>query len=148
MFDARTGPRDKTRMVVIERPVRFEDVDAAGIVFFGKFLGYCHEAMEALFAGADGGYVGLITKRKIGFPAVKVVAEYKAPLRYGDVVRIAVVAPRVGTTSVTLRYELSRVEDGAHVATIEHVVVCSDLVTVTKLPLPPDCRAVLEANAS
>ncbi len=134
-------------MVVYERPVRFEDVDTAGIVFFGKFLGYCHEAMEVLFAGADGGYVDLITKRKIGFPAVKVTAEYKAPLRYGDVVRIEVTAPKVGTTSATLKYVMTRVHDGALVATIEHVVVCSDLITVTKLPLPADCRRVLEANA-
>jgi 4-hydroxybenzoyl-CoA thioesterase len=134
-------------MVVIERPVRFEDVDAAGIVFFGNFLRYGHEAMEALFKGADGGYVGLITRRRIGFPAVKVVAEYKAPLRYGDVVRIAVTAPRVGTTSATLRYEMTRKSDGAHVATIEHVVVCSDLGTITKMPLPQDCRAVLAAHA-
>jgi 4-hydroxybenzoyl-CoA thioesterase len=135
-------------MIVHERPVHFEDVDAAGIVFFGMFLNYCHEAMERLLAGADGGYVGLITRRKIGFPAVKVVAEYKSPLRYGDVARIEVTVPRIGTTSATLRYTFSRAADGVHVATIEHVVVSSDLATMTKLPLPPDCRAILEAHAT
>lgn len=135
-------------MLVYERPVRFEDVDAAGIVFFGNFLRYCHEAMEALFSGAEGGYVGLITRRKIGFPAVKVEAQYASPLRYGDVAKIAVTAPRLGTTSATLRYVLSQRDSGLHVATIEHVVVCSDLATLTKLPLPPDCRAVLESHAS
>ncbi len=135
-------------MIVHERPVHFEDVDAAGIVFFGTFLNYCHEAMERLFEGADGGYVGLITRRKIGFPAVKVVAEYKAPLRYGDVARIEVTVPRIGTTSATLRYAFSRAVDGVHVATIDHVVVSSDLATMTKLPLPRDCRAVLEAHAT
>lgn len=135
-------------MVVYERPVRFEDVDTAGIVFFGKFLGYCHEAMEVLFDGTDGGYAHLITKRKIGFPAVKVVAEYKSPLRYGDVMRIAVTVPHVGNTSATLRYRFTRTSDGAHVADIDHVVVCSDLTTVTKLSLPPDVRRVLEANAT
>lgn len=135
-------------MISHERPVHFEDVDAAGIVFFGTFFNYCHEAMERLFTGADGGYVGLITRRKVGFPAVKVVAEYKAPLRYGDVARIDVTVPRIGTTSATLRYAFSRVADEAHVATIDHVVVSTNLTTLTKVPLPPDCRAILEAHAT
>ena len=133
-------------MIVHERPVRFEDVDAAGLVFFGRFLGYCHDAMERLFDALDGGYVALITKRRVGFPAVKVVAEYKAPLRYGDVVRIELTVARIGVTSATLRYEMSRADSGAHVATIEHVVVCSDIATTTKMPLPDDCRAALTAH--
>lgn len=133
-------------MIVYERPVRFEDVDAAGLVFFARFLGYCHEAMEALFAGADGGYVGLVIDRKIGFPAVKVTAEYQAPLRYGDVVRIEVSVGHIGTTSCILRYVLSRVGDGVQVATVEHVTVATDMTRVSKVPIPPDARRVLEAH--
>jgi len=54
------------------RPVRFEEVDAAQIVFFPRFLSYCHEAMEELFDGVEGGYVALIRDRRIGVPAVHV----------------------------------------------------------------------------
>lgn len=135
-------------MVVYERPVRFEDVDAAGLVFFARFLGYCHEAMEHFFAGVPGGYVGLITKRKIGFPAVHVVCDFRAPLRYGDTMRIAVTVPKVGTSSCTFRYAVTRAADGVDVATIEHVVVATDLATVTKIPLPDDARKLLEAHGS
>lgn len=135
-------------MFVHERAVRFEEVDAAGIVFFGRFLEYCHEAMERFFDDVPGGYVGLITQRRIGFPAVHVEADWKAPLRYGDAMRIEVTVPHVGTTSCTFRYRFTRVGDGAEVASIEHVTVSSALDTMKKLPLPEDCRALLEAHAA
>ncbi len=128
-----------------ERPVRFEDVDAAGIVFFARFFNVCHEAMEAFFAPLDGGYPRLIIERRIGVPAVKVEAEYLAPLRYGDTIVIAVSATQIGRTSATLRYAFRRKGDGVAVATIHHKVVCCDLRDVTPLPLPDDMRAVLAA---
>ena len=132
--------------VVYERPVRFEEVDAAGIAFFARFFHWCHEAMERFFDGVPGGYVGLITKRRVGFPAVHVTADWRAPLRYGDVASIETSIVKVGTTSTTLRYVLTRVADGVHVATIEHVAVATDLATMTKQPIPDDCRALLEAH--
>jgi 4-hydroxybenzoyl-CoA thioesterase len=133
-------------MIVYLRPVRFEDVDAAGIVFFARFLHYCHEAMDRFFDGVPGGYVELITRRKIGFPAVHVTADFRAPLRYGDVARIAVTVPKIGTTSCTFRYDFRRERDDADVATIEHVVVSTELTSVTKIALPEDCRALLAAH--
>ncbi len=129
-----------------ERPVRFEDVDAAGIVFFARFFNVCHEAMEAFFGPLEGGYPHLITARKIGVPAIKVEATYKAPLRYGDVIVIDVHATQIGRTSATLRYDFRRKGDGVAVATIRHKVVCCDLRTVTPIPLPDDLRAILTAS--
>ena len=132
--------------IVYERPVRFDEVDAAGIVFFGRFFSYCHEAMERFFDGVNGGYVGLITQRKIGFPAVHVDAAWKAPLRYGETARIEVSTTHVGTTSFTLRYTVTRVVDDAAIATIDNVTVATDLATMTKVALPTDCRALLESH--
>lgn len=132
--------------VVYERAVRFEEVDAAGIAFFARFFNWCHEAMERFFDAVPGGYVGLIMKRRVGFPAVHLDASWRAPLRYGDVARITTSVTHVGTTSATFQYVLTRASDGAHVATIEHVTVATDLDTMTKQPLPADCRALLEQH--
>lgn len=129
------------------RAVRFEEVDAAGIAFFARFFNWCHEAMERLFDGVPGGYVDLITRRRIGFPAVHLTADWRAPLRYGDAANIATSVAKLGTTSATLRYVLTRESDGVHVATIEHVTVATHLDTMTKLPLPDDCRALLALHA-
>jgi 4-hydroxybenzoyl-CoA thioesterase len=133
-------------MARYERPVRFEDVDAAGIVFFARLFSYCHEAMEALFAPLEGGYVRLINERKIGLPAVKVTADFSAPLRYGDLVRVDVTVSHVGTTSCTFAYLLTRARDGAKAASATHVCVLTDLVKLAKVPIPDDVRAVLDAN--
>jgi len=128
------------------RPVRFDEVDAAGIVFFAKFLAYGHEAMEALFGTLPGAYHGLVVTRRVGFPAVHVEADYRAPLRFGDVMTIAVDVVKVGTTSCTFRYRLSRA-DGTHAATVLHTTVCCDITAVpTKIPFPADVRALLEAH--
>ena len=133
-------------MFVYERPVRFEDVDAANIVFFSRFLNYCHEAMEALLAPVVGGYAGLVVDRRIGLPAVRVEADFETPLRFGDVAKIAVFVERVGNASCTFRYEFTRMKDNARVAVIRHIVVLSDLVKLKSKRIPDDVRAVLDRH--
>jgi 4-hydroxybenzoyl-CoA thioesterase len=129
-----------------ERPVRFEEVDAAGIVFFARFLNYAHEAMEAFFAPLDGGYVRLVMSRRIGVPAVHVECDFRSPLRYGDTVDIDVAVTHIGTRSFTLRYSYARATDGKHVATVTHVVATTDLDAMRAVPIPADVRALLEAD--
>ena len=133
-----------------DRAVRFEEVDAAGILFFARYLAYCHEAMERFFDGIPGGYVDLIVRRQIGFPAVHLSSDYEAPLRYGDTARIETSVLKVGETSTTFRYVLTRLATAeraeAVAAVVQHVCVAADLRTLTKVPLPADCRALLEAH--
>lgn len=130
-------------MIDYERPVRFEEVDAAGIVFFGRFASYCHDAMERFFEALPGGYAVLIMQRKIGFPAVHVTSDFRAPIRYGDIARITGTVTKLGTTSCHFSFAITRASDGVDVATMSHVHVCTDLTTMTKLALPADVRAVL-----
>jgi 4-hydroxybenzoyl-CoA thioesterase len=133
-------------MFTYTRPVRFEEVDAAQIVFFARFLNYCHEAMEALFGDLEGGYVALIRERRVGLPAVHVECDFTAPLRYGDVARIDVTLERIGRSSCAFRYLFTRASDGAKVASMLHVCAVSDLRDVSSIPIPDDMRAVLERH--
>lgn len=131
--------------VVHMRAVRFEEVDAAGIVFFGCYANYAHEAMEVLFAEVAGGYPHLINERRVGFPAVGLQVSYEAPLRYGDRLRIEVSCGRLGNRSADLFYRFVR-QDEVCVATMKHTVVVSDLDAMSSIEMPADVRAVLEAN--
>ncbi|MEO8877761.1 MAG: thioesterase family protein [Polyangiaceae bacterium] len=133
-------------MIRYRRPVRFEDVDAAQIVFFGRFFGYCHEAMEVFFDELAGGYAGLIVGRKIGFPAVHVEADFKSPLRYGDTARISVDVTKVGNKSATLRFTIANETGDALVAVILHTCAVSDLVALKAIAIPDDVRKILEAH--
>lgn len=133
-------------MITLDRRVHFEDVDAAGLVFFARLLGYCHDAMERLFDDLEGGYVSLINDRNLGFPAVHVVSDFHATLRYGDVARIAAAVTKLGTTSVHLAFTMTRPRDGIEVANFSHVAVCTDLRLMTKIAFPADVRTALEKH--
>ncbi|WP_394849326.1 acyl-CoA thioesterase [Pendulispora brunnea] len=130
-------------MLTYDRAVRFEEVDAAGIVFFPIFLNYCHDAMAALFEPLEGGYVRLVMERRIGLPTVHVEADYRAPLRYGDVARLEVKLLHVGSRSFSLGYTITRAADGLPVAEVKHVVVTTDLDAMRAVPIPSDMRALL-----
>lgn len=133
-------------MITIERPIHFEEVDAAGIVFFGRYMEFAHEAMEALFATLNGGYAALIVERKMGFPAVQVNTSFSAPVRFGDVLRIETTTARLGNRSATLRYRMFRKADNVLSAELEHTFVMTNLVTMTSCDMPSDVRSILNAH--
>ena len=133
-------------MFELARPVRWSDVDAAGIVYFPRFLEYCHDAIEALFGELDGGYAYLTMKRKIGVPSVHLEVNFKAPLRYGDVCRVRVTVEKIGRSSVSFRHLLVREEDETLCCEVRQVVVVSDLVAIKGTVIPDDVLAVLERH--
>lgn len=131
-------------MFVHRRAVRFQDVDAAHIVFFPVFLEYAHEAMEAFFDQLDGGYRGLICARRVGLPSVRLETDFASPLRFGDVVRVELSTLHVGRRSVRLGYGLF--VGARRAASIEQVVVATCLDRLVSLELPADVRALAVAH--
>ncbi len=130
-------------MIAYERAVRFEEIDAAGIVFFGHFFGWAHEAMESFFDAIAGGYAGIVVGRKVGFPVVNVEASFQRPFRYGDRMRVEVTTARLGNRSAVVRFRIKDQATGELSATLEHTVVTTDLATLTSCPMPDDVRRVL-----
>jgi 4-hydroxybenzoyl-CoA thioesterase len=126
-----------------ERAVGFDEVDAAGIVFFARYAGWAHEAMERFFGQLAGGYARLITERRIGLPAVRFEMEFSRPLRYGETLVVETAVERIGSRSATLRYTVRRAEE---VARMRHVVVSTDLDRLASVELPDDVRAALAAH--
>ena len=131
-------------MIVFDRSVKFEEVDAANIVFFARFVTYAHEAMEHFFGGLQGGYAGLILERRVGLPAVHVEIAFTAPARYGDKLRIETRIAKVGNRSAVLWYRMHHASaTGRLVCELKHTVVTTDLTTLTSCDMPPDVRALL-----
>lgn len=126
--------------------MRFEEVDAAQIVFFPRILSYGHEALAKLMDGLPGGYAELIVQRRIGLPMVHLEVDFTAPLRFGDVVRVELEVTRVGRSSCALRTNLTRTHDGAKVATITFVCVVTNLSPLGAIEVPDDIRRVLDAH--
>jgi 4-hydroxybenzoyl-CoA thioesterase len=133
---------------IYQRAVRFEEVDAAGIVYFPKIVSYAHEAMEDFFDSIEGGYPGLIMERRLGLPAVKLESEFSAPLRYGDEFRIETSVAELGGRSVVFRFRILRVSNDQLCATLHHTVVMSDLRALKSVDMPADVRTLLEHHRS
>jgi 4-hydroxybenzoyl-CoA thioesterase len=133
-------------VIAYERPVRFDEVDPAGIVFFARFMNYAHEAMENFFSDLEGGYAGLIQTRRIGFPTVRLEADFKIPLRYGDMLRVETSCSKLGNTSATFVHEMRSAANGALCAVVRHVVVTVKLGVLEPCAMPDDVRAKFAAH--
>jgi 4-hydroxybenzoyl-CoA thioesterase len=128
-------------------PVRFDDVDHAGIVYYPRYYHYFHIAFEEFFRERMGSrsYVDLISRRRIGFPAVRTECDYRAPLRFGDVVRVEMHIERLGGTSIRFGYRAFRAEGASAPAgqlVAEGAVVCvvTDLAQFRSIDIPDDLR--------
>ena len=131
-------------MFVFLRPVRFAEVDAAGLVFFPRYHEYCHDALEAFFGELPGGYAALFRERDLGVPTVHLETDFKHPLRFGDVARFEIEIERVGRTSITLHHTIRRDADGLLAATVRHVVVLTRITTLTPVPVAGDILDLLQ----
>lgn len=94
-------------------PVRFADVDHAGIVYYPRFFHFFHLAFEELWRARIGAraYSQLIDRDGVGFPAVHAECDFKGPLAFGDIAEIELGVARLGARSITFRYRVYRAAD-------------------------------------
>lgn len=139
-------------MFRFSQPVRFADIDHAGIVYYPRYFHYFHLAFEELWRERIGpaAYSKIIDQDRIGFPAVRAECDFKAPLKFGDTAEIEVSVPRLGTRSITFRYRIFRggVEGGAEVDRVlcaEGQVVCAvvDLARFVAVAIPEQVTEML-----
>jgi 4-hydroxybenzoyl-CoA thioesterase len=109
-------------------PVRFADVDHAGIVYYPRFFHLFHLAFEELWRARIGprAYAELIDRDRVGFPAVRAECDFKAPLAFGDTAEIELSVARLGAKSITFRYRVYRAADDARERTL-----CADGQVIT-----------------
>jgi 4-hydroxybenzoyl-CoA thioesterase len=80
---------------------RFGDFDSAGIVYFPRYLHFCHIGMEEYFRHVVGiDYPVFVNEHRLGLPTVRTEVEHRRPIRYGEPVELEISVARVGTSSV------------------------------------------------
>ena len=126
--------------------VRFSDCDAAKIVYFPNYLDFCHEALEEFFGAAIGvPYARIVLGQGVGYPTVRLAAEYARPVPMGEILEMTVAVERVGGRSLSLRFEGRRTSDGVLAFTCRSTVVAMDMQTGKSTEMPPDHRRAFEA---
>jgi|SRR6185503_18268800 len=110
----------------LEVSVRFQDVDAAGIIFYPRALELCHDAYVA-FLDQAGLPLHEIIRGPWLAPVRHAEADYLKPLRFGDRIEVALVAAHLETmpnpTEVTLGFRVARGADVAILAQTIHTFV-------------------------
>lgn len=106
----------------ITRRVEFGDTDMAGIAHFANFFRWM-EVAETDFLEARGLSVAWEDRgQRFGFPRVSVGCDFKRPVRFRDMLDIAVTVEEVGRKSVRYRFDFTH--GGAEVAVGRITAVC------------------------
>ena len=126
-------------------PVRFSDVDHAGIMYYPRFFHLFHLAFEELWRARMGAraYVELLDVDRIGFPAVRAECDFKAPLRFGEDATVELSISRMGRTSITFHYRVVRASDRVLAAVGSVVCAIVDLAKFVAVPAPERVVAML-----
>jgi 4-hydroxybenzoyl-CoA thioesterase len=132
----------------VATPVRFSDIDHAGIVYFPRFFHMFHLAFEELWRVrlAPGGYAELMNRDRIGFPAVHASCDFAAPLRFGDTAEVDLAVAQLGARSITWHYKVYRAEGNDRTLCAEGRVVSAsvDLTRFVAVAVPDRIVAVLQ----
>lgn len=119
---------------VYHRTIRFQDTDAAGVVYFAQVLSLCHEAYEESLQQA-----GIVLKTFFGpgtisVPITHTAADFHRPLRCGDAITIQLLPAQTAADSFEIQYTLSlKDRQSAAIAHTRHV--CIDTTTRQRQPL-------------
>jgi 1,4-dihydroxy-2-naphthoyl-CoA hydrolase len=124
------------------RTVHFPDTDAAGVVFFARYLFICHEAYEESLAAAGVNLSTFFADTGLVVPIAKSEATYLRPLVCGDKLNVEVIPSRLGENSFALDFTIWKLSPNggpakrAAVARTEHVCIKSDTRERHPLPAP------------
>lgn len=129
----------------VRREVAFGEVDWARVLYYPRFLHHCHMAFEKFMEEALGmSYAALLEREGLGFPTVRVEADYRKAVPYGTTLEIAITVIRIGTSSLKLRYRAYGAGEPDERFEAEMTTVLVDMTTFEALDIPDWVRRGLE----
>ncbi len=136
-------------MFTYETIIRLQHVDAAGLIFYARIFDLAHAAYEAFLDEVGHPLPTELAAHPIVLPIAHATADYRAPLRLNDRLRIELWVAAVNVRSFELRYRFLKTDGtlAAGARTI-HVAVDSQSGNSIKLPakLADDLRALQVTN--
>lgn len=124
--------------------MRWAEVDAQRVVFNGHYLNYLDVAVTEFWRHVGLPYPGAWQDLGADIFVRRNVLEYHAPAVLDDRLDVAVRIGRLGNSSITLNWALSR--DGRALVDGEVVYVCVDVHTNRPMSLPEAARRQLLAH--
>ena len=139
---------NQSQKFTIEERVRWGDVDAANIIFYGSYIRFFEIAETELFRAVGMPYGKIFDELDIWLPRVHLECDFHRAAQMDDLLEVSVYVGRIGTTSLRLNFEVRRkTEDGTIekdlMATAHFVLVSTDRKDLKPLPVPDELRRAL-----
>lgn len=126
--------------------VRWEDIDAAGIINYQAYLRFFGLAEAELFRSCGLPYHVLFEEVGIWLPRARVECDFLVPVRLDDLLVVEAWFGRIGTSSIHIQFEVTRdAERGVPVARGKYVLVSVRKGEFHPFPVPQEVRERLAA---
>ena len=141
---------NQSKTFTIEERVRWGDVDAASIIFYGSYIRFFEIAETELFRAVGMPYGKIFDELDIWLPRVHLECDFLRAPRLDDLLEVSVYVGKIGRTSLRLNFEVRRkTEDGTIendlMATAHFVLVATNRVDLKPIPIPEALRQALAA---
>ncbi|MBW4495749.1 MAG: acyl-CoA thioesterase [Oscillatoria princeps RMCB-10] len=121
---------------IYPRTVRFQDTDAAGVVYFANVLAMCHEAYEASLAASGINLKSFFSNPAVAIPIAHAGADFFRPMFCGDLLAIHLVPKQLTDHKFEIDYQIFATDQQVAKVMTKHV--CIAPASRTKQPLPDD----------
>jgi acyl-CoA thioester hydrolase len=124
----------------IEERVRWGDVDAARIIFYGAYIRFFEFAETELFRDVGLPYGVLFDQSDVWLPRVHIECDFHNAARLDDLLQVSVYVGRFGNRSMRLNFEVRRKGEAALVATAHFILAAVRRDTFETVPIPQNLR--------
>ncbi|HEX5966199.1 MAG TPA: thioesterase family protein, partial [Pyrinomonadaceae bacterium] len=128
--------------------VRWGDVDAARIIFYGAYIRFFEYAETELFRAVGLQYGVMFDELKIWLPRVHLECDFKRAARLDDLLEVSVFVGRFGTKSMRLDFEVRRKGEPELIATAHFILAAVKQDTFETVPIPAELREKLAPYAA
>jgi YbgC/YbaW family acyl-CoA thioester hydrolase len=138
----------QARKYVIEERVRWGDVDAAGIIFYGAYIRFFEFAETELFRSVGLPYSVMFDELDVWLPRVHLECDFHRAARLDDLLEVSVFVGRFGTKSMRLNFEVRRKGVDELIADAHFVLASVRRDTFETVPIPDELKTRLAPYTS
>jgi acyl-CoA thioester hydrolase len=124
----------------VEERVRWGDVDAARIIFYGAYIRFFEIAETELFRAAGLSYGRMFDELDVWLPRAHLECDFRRAAQLDDLLEVSVCVGRVGTKSLRLDFEVRRNGESDLTAEAHFVLVAVDRRDFRSVPVPEELK--------
>jgi acyl-CoA thioester hydrolase len=125
---------------IIEERVRWGDVDAARIIFYGAYIRFFEFAETELFRAVGLPYGVMFDELDVWLPRAHLECDFRRAAQLDDLLEVSVYVGHTGTKSLRLNFEVRRKGEAELVAEAHFILVAVRRETFETVPLPEELK--------